>query len=149
MCQPPARFSASPPIETGEQYVGRAGSGSGQEQRGEDAEICSAAADFGLDEEVFGYELRFRDGLINGFRGDWDEASPATLDRPLITGLDVLCDGRRAFVNCTRYTLIKGLVTLLPPTSTAVEILENVPADPDVNGGPSKLERGGIPDRSR
>ena len=36
-------------------------------------------------------------------------------------GLDVLCDGRRAFVNCTRDTLIKGLVTLasadIPPSS--------------------------------
>ncbi len=47
-------------------------------------------------------------------------------------GLDVLCDGRRAFVNCTRDTLIKGLVTLLPSTSTVVEVLESVPADPDV-----------------
>jgi EAL and modified HD-GYP domain-containing signal transduction protein len=47
-------------------------------------------------------------------------------------GLDVLCDGRRAFVNCTRDTLIKGLVTLLPPTSTVVEVLETVPADPEV-----------------
>ena len=47
-------------------------------------------------------------------------------------GLDVLCDGRRAFVNCTRDTLIKGLVGLLPSTSTVVEILETVPADPDV-----------------
>jgi EAL and modified HD-GYP domain-containing signal transduction protein len=47
-------------------------------------------------------------------------------------GLDVLCDGRRAFVHCTRATLIKSLVTLLPSTSTVVEILETVPADPDV-----------------
>ena len=47
-------------------------------------------------------------------------------------GLEVLCDGRRAFVNCTRDTLIKGLVTLLPSTTTVVEILETVPPDPDV-----------------
>jgi c-di-GMP-related signal transduction protein len=54
------------------------------------------------------------------------------LDRSLLVGLDVLCDGRRAFVNCTRDTLIKGLVTLLPSTSTVAEVLKTVPADPDV-----------------
>jgi c-di-GMP-related signal transduction protein len=87
---------------------------------------------FDRDEKVFGYELLFRDGLENAFTGDTDEASRATLDRSLLMGLDVLCDGRRAFVNCTRDTLIKGLVTLLPSTSTIVEILETVPPDPDV-----------------
>ena len=83
-------------------------------------------------EKVFGYELLFRNSLENCFVGDADEASRATLDRSLVMGLDVLCDGRRAFVNCTRDTLIKGLVGLLPSTSTVVEILETVPADPDV-----------------
>ncbi len=75
-------------------------------------------------EKVFGYELLFRDGLENAFHGDTDEASRATLDRTLLMGLDVLCDGRRAFVNCTRDTLIKGLVTLLPSTTTVVEVLD-------------------------
>ena len=87
---------------------------------------------FDRDEKVFGYELLFRDGIENAFHGDTDEASRATLDRTLLMGLDVLCDGRRAFVNCTRDTLIKGLVTLLPSTTTVVEVLESVPADPDV-----------------
>jgi c-di-GMP-related signal transduction protein len=84
------------------------------------------------DEKVFGYELLFRDGLENTFHGDVDEASRATLDRSLLMGLDVLCDGRRAFVNCTRDTLMKGLVTLLPSATTVVEVLESVPADPQV-----------------
>jgi EAL and modified HD-GYP domain-containing signal transduction protein len=83
-------------------------------------------------EKVFGYELLFRNGLENCFSGDLDEASRSTLDSSLLIGLDVLCDGRRAFVNCTRDTLIKGLVTLLPATSTVVEILESVPVDADV-----------------
>ena len=48
-------------------------------------------------------------------------------------GLDMLVRRARAFVNCTRDTLIKGLVTLLPPNSTVVEILETVPPDPDVS----------------
>ena len=87
---------------------------------------------FDREERVFGYELLFRDSLENCFVGDADEASRATLDRSLVMGLDVLCDGRRAFVNCTRDTLIKGLVGLLPSTTTVVEILETVPADPEV-----------------
>jgi len=98
---------------------------------------------FDRDEEVFGYELLFRDGLHNAFTGDRDEASRATLDRSLLMGLDVLCDGRRAFVNCTRDTLIKGLVTLLPSTSTVVEVLESVPADQDVISACHDLKQAG------
>lgn len=98
---------------------------------------------FDREEKVFGYELLFRNGLENAFSGDSDEASRATLDRSLLMGLDVLCDGRRAFVNCTRDTLIKGLVTLLPSTMTVVEILENVPADPDVVAACRSLKEAG------
>jgi c-di-GMP-related signal transduction protein len=95
------------------------------------------------EEKVFGYELLFRNGLENAFSGDHDEASRATLDRSLLMGLDVLCDGRRAFVNCTKETLIKGLVTLLPSTMTVVEVLENVPADSDVMTACRNLKEAG------
>ena len=98
---------------------------------------------FDCEQKVFGYELLFRDSLENCFTGDADEASRATLDRSLVTGLDVLCDGRRAFVNCTRDTLIKGLVTLLPSTSTIIEILESVPSDPDVMAACHSLKQQG------
>ena len=98
---------------------------------------------FDRDEKVFGYELLFRDGLQNAFSGDSDEASRATLDSSLLMGLDVLCDGRRAFVNCTRDTLVKNLVTLLPSNSTVVEVLETVPADPDVVNACCSLKEAG------
>lgn len=98
---------------------------------------------FDRDEKVFGYELLFRNGLENAFSGDPDEASRATLDRSLLIGLDVLCDGRRAFVNCTRDTLVKGLVTLLPSTSTVVEVLESVPPDPEVLSACRSLKEAG------
>jgi EAL and modified HD-GYP domain-containing signal transduction protein len=98
---------------------------------------------FDREEKVFGYELLFRDGLENAFSGDADVASRATLDHSLVTGLDVLCDGRRAFLNCTRDTIIKGLVTLLPSTSTVVEVLEDVPADPDVLAACHNLKQAG------
>jgi c-di-GMP-related signal transduction protein len=95
------------------------------------------------EEKIFGYELLFRDGLQNAFSGDTNEASRATLDRSLLMGLDVLCDGKRAFVNCTRDTLIKGLVTLLPSATTVVEVLEDVPPDPDVIEACRRLKEAG------
>lgn len=98
---------------------------------------------FNRREQVFAYELLFRDGLENAFHGDVDEASRATLDRSLLMGLDVLCDGRRAFVNCTRDTLLQGLVTLLPPAITVVEILESVPPDPEVLAACRSLKQAG------
>jgi c-di-GMP-related signal transduction protein len=98
---------------------------------------------FDRHEQVFGYELLFRDGIENAFHGNVDEASRATVDRSLLMGLDVLCDGRRAFVNCTRSTLIEGLVTLLPSATTVVEILESVPADGDVLAACHSLKEAG------
>ncbi|HEY6766564.1 MAG TPA: HDOD domain-containing protein [Candidatus Sulfotelmatobacter sp.] len=46
-------------------------------------------------------------------------------------------------MNCTRDTLIKGLVTLLPPNSTVVEVLESVPPDPDVFSALERLKEAG------
>ena len=67
------------------------------------------------DEKVFGYELLFRDGIEDYFREtDADAASRRTLDTSLQVGLEILCDGRRGFVNCTREVLLKDYMTLLP-----------------------------------
>jgi len=82
------------------------------------------------DESVFGYELLFRDGVQNFFRGtDPEAASRSTLDSSMLVGLDVLCGNRRAFINCTRETLLKEYITLLPPQQAVVEVLESVPPD--------------------
>jgi c-di-GMP-related signal transduction protein len=82
------------------------------------------------DEKVFGYELLFRDGVENFFRHvDADAASRSTLNTSTLVGLDVLCDGHRAFLNCTRDVLLKDYIMLLPPGQTVIEILETVPAD--------------------
>jgi EAL and modified HD-GYP domain-containing signal transduction protein len=58
-------------------------------------------------------------------------------------GLDVLCDGRRAFINCTRDVLLKDYVTLLPPAQVVVEILESVPADELVKAACGRLKAAG------
>jgi EAL and modified HD-GYP domain-containing signal transduction protein len=60
------------------------------------------------EQQVFGYELLFRDGVENFFQAsDSEAAARSTLDSSLLMGLDVLCDGRRAFINCTRDLLLK------------------------------------------
>jgi hypothetical protein len=47
----------------------------------------------------------------------------------MLMGLDVLCDGRRVFVNCTRDMLLEDYLTLLPSQQTVVVMLESVEAD--------------------
>jgi c-di-GMP-related signal transduction protein len=95
-------------------------------------------------QQVFGYELLFRDGVEDYFRHtDPDAASRITLDTSMLMGLDVLCDGRLAFINCTRETLLKDYVTLLSPTQTVVEILESVPVDDLVIAACVRLKQAG------
>jgi EAL and modified HD-GYP domain-containing signal transduction protein len=96
------------------------------------------------EEHVFGYELYFRDGIEDYFcHPDIDAASRSTLDTSLLMGIDVLCDGRRAFINCTRDTLLKDYITLLPPAHAVVEILESVPPDDLVKAACVRLKEQG------
>jgi c-di-GMP-related signal transduction protein len=96
------------------------------------------------DEKVFGYELLFRDGVENFFcSADPEAASRSTLDTSMLMGLDVLCDGRRAFINCTHEMLLKDYVTLVPSNQTVVEILETVPPDDLVMAACQRLKEAG------
>jgi EAL and modified HD-GYP domain-containing signal transduction protein len=95
-------------------------------------------------EQVFGYELLFRDGVEDYFQSpDSDAASRSTVDTSILMGLDILCDGRRAFINCTRETLLKDYVTLLPAGQVVVEIVESVPADDLVKAACVRLKQAG------
>ena len=95
-------------------------------------------------EQVFGYELLFRDGVADYFRNtDADAASRSTLDTSLLMGLDILCDGRRAFINCTTETLLKDYITLLPASQVVVEILESVVVDDLVKAACVRLKEAG------
>ena len=95
-------------------------------------------------QQVFGYELLFRDGVENFFQSpDAEAAARSTLDASLLMGLDVLCDGHRAFINCTRDLLLKDGITLLPTGQTVVEILESVPVDDLVIAACQRLKAAG------
>jgi len=96
------------------------------------------------DEKVFGYELLFRDGAHDYFDGaDPEAASRSTLNTSLIMGLDVLCDGRRAFINCTREMLLKDYMTMLPPNQAGIEVLPSVPADDLVTAACERMKAAG------
>ncbi len=95
-------------------------------------------------EQVFGYELLFRDGVDDYFQStDQDAASRSTVDTSILMGLDTLCDGRRAFINCTRETLLKDYITLLPSSQAVVEIVGSVPVDDLVKAACVRLKEGG------
>jgi EAL and modified HD-GYP domain-containing signal transduction protein len=86
---------------------------------------------FDRNREVFGYELLFRSGWENCFRGDNDDATRKMIADGALYGFHELTKGAPSFVNCTRESLVNGLVTLLPE-STVLEILESVPGDDEV-----------------
>jgi EAL and modified HD-GYP domain-containing signal transduction protein len=98
---------------------------------------------FDRSEKVFGYELLFRNGLEEAFHSDPDTAARSTLDSSLLFGIDALCDGRRAFINCTREVLLKDLITLLPSNLAVVEVLESVEADSSVIAACRRLKEAG------
>ncbi len=96
------------------------------------------------DEKVVGYELFFREAQgQNRFTSDAESATSTTIDALNMVGLGVLCDGRPAFINCTRHMLLTDYFALLPPKDIVVEIQETVPADEAVRQACERLKRGG------
>lgn len=81
---------------------------------------------------VIGYELLFRSGWENAFRGESGEATRQMLDNCLWMDMDSLTSHTLAFINCTREVLVGKLVTLLSPATTVLEILETVEPDTEL-----------------
>ena len=82
------------------------------------------------DEKVVGYELLFRESAEEThFSSDVETATCSTIDTLNVIGLDAVCDGHLAFINCTHQQLLKDYFLLLPPDKVVVEIQETVPAD--------------------
>jgi len=94
-------------------------------------------------QKVFGYEILFRNGVEDYFNSDPELAARSTLDSSLLFGINMLCDNRRAFLNCTREVLFKDLLTLLPPHQTVAEILETVEPEDRVVAACKRLKAAG------
>ena len=94
---------------------------------------------------TYGYELLFRDGPSNAFRGgDSDVATARVIDTSFfVLGIEAMTGARRAFVNFTRDALIGGYARALPSQRLVIEILEDVPADAEVVESCRRLKAAG------
>src|ERR1035438_9989992 len=96
------------------------------------------------DEKVVGYELFFREGpAARRFKSYLEVATSATIDALNMVGLDVLCDGHPAFINCTHHMLLTDYFALLPPNDIVVEIQETVGVDGEVKQACERLKSRG------
>ena len=96
------------------------------------------------DERVLGYELLFRQGPEdeNLITSDVESVTCAIIDTLNLIGLGVLCDGHRAFIDCSHQMLLMEYFALLPP-KIVVEIQKSVPADDAVASVCRRLKDGG------
>ncbi|GFP74993.1 EAL and HDOD domain-containing protein [Clostridium fungisolvens] len=82
---------------------------------------------FTRSKKVFGYELLYRNSYTNKFENiDGDLATRELLSNTAIIELSRLTEGKKAFINFTKNTLLDELPKLLPKEIVIVEILEDV-----------------------
>ena len=85
-------------------------------------------------QNTYGYELLFRDGPENAFRGsDADQATLTVIDNSLgHMGLRQVTGGKKAFINFTRRLLVEDYGSLLPKEHVVIEVLEGIEPDSEV-----------------
>ena len=81
---------------------------------------------------VQAYALLFRNGAESALRETAERAANSLLDHVLMEGLGRLTRGLPAFVACTGQTLTSGVVRLLPPKLTVLEIGETAQPTPEL-----------------
>jgi EAL and modified HD-GYP domain-containing signal transduction protein len=97
------------------------------------------------DQNLYAYELLFRDGIDNSFQHpDANAACRSTMDSSLLMGLEMLCGDALAFINCTHESLVSEYPTLFPPDRIVVEVLETVQPDESVSRACQNLKRAGF-----
>jgi c-di-GMP-related signal transduction protein len=95
--------------------------------------------------ELFGYELLFRNGIQNSCQElDLEFASTSLLDTSLLIGFEKITAGRPMFINCPRDFLLRDYVTVFPPRSVVVEILESVKPDQEIIDACLRLKERGF-----
>ncbi len=95
-------------------------------------------------QEIYAYELLFRDGIQNSCEGlNLEIASRAVLDTSFLIGLEKITEGRRMFVNCPRDFLLQEQIFLFPPDRVVVELLETIKPDQEVVEACRRLRRQG------
>ncbi len=94
--------------------------------------------------ELVAYELLFRSGLQNSCDGlDLELASASILDTSFLIGFEKITAGHPMFINCPRDFLLRDYVSLFPPKSVVVEILETVKPDQEIFDACRRLKQAG------
>ncbi len=83
--------------------------------------------------ELFAYELLFRKSLQNSCDGiDLELASTSVVDTFFLIGFEKITAGHPMFINCPRDFLLRDYISLFPPKSVVVEILETIQPDQEI-----------------
>lgn len=100
---------------------------------------------FDTTQNVFGYELLFRDGLQNSFPNiNADEATSKLItEHHLLMGVEKITGGHQAFINFSADTLIHHFPTSIDPDSMVIEVLESVPISMELLTACKELHRMG------
>jgi c-di-GMP-related signal transduction protein len=93
---------------------------------------------------VFAYELLFRSGAQNYFLPQNPTAPSAEVISTGMLGVPELTDGKVAFMNFTRETLLADFASILSPEEVVIELLEPVPPDAEVLAACEKLKKMGF-----
>jgi len=94
--------------------------------------------------DLYGYELLFRNGLQNSCDGlDLEHASASVMDTSFLIGFEKLTAGHPMFINCPRDFLLHDYISIFPPKSVVVEILESVNPNEEVVEACSRLKLAG------
>jgi c-di-GMP-related signal transduction protein len=94
--------------------------------------------------ELFAYELLFRNGIQNSCDGlDLELASTSVLDTSFLIGFEKITAGHPMFINCPRDFLLHDYISLFPPNSVVVEILENIKPDQEIIDACRRLKQSG------
>jgi c-di-GMP-related signal transduction protein len=94
--------------------------------------------------ELFAYELLFRSSLQNSCDGlDLEMASASVLDTSFLIGFEKITAGHPMFINCSRDFLVRDYISLFPPKSVVIEILETVKPDQEVVEACRRLKQAG------
>lgn len=92
--------------------------------------------------QVYGHEILFRSGTDNYFTGDGEYATNHAIDSCLSM---IACSASpNLFINCTRDSLVKGSVKVLPSRTVILEILETVTPDAEVIKACKQLRQSGF-----
>ena len=107
--------------------------------------LVGRQAIFGLDREVFAYELLYRNGDVNQANfTDGDQATARVMLNSLLEiGLDRIVGDQLAFINMTAGFILGNCCEELPKSRVVLEVLEDVQADPEVVAALTRLSSQG------